>query len=127
MVANGRLAMISFTGMAVQNFLTGQSTIDQLQSGHISPFNDGQGLFAAGQTSQALPWAPVPAGLSNDPLKGEYIGDVGFDPLGLSSNRKLLPWYREAELAHGRVAMMAVLGYTVQVSGLKLEPFLTKY
>jgi len=119
--------MISFTAMAVQNVLTGQSTIDQIQSGHISPFNDGQGLFATAQTSASLPWAPVPAGLTNDPLKGEFIGDVGFDPLGLSTNRKLLPWYREAELAHGRVSMMAVLGYTVQVSGLKIEPFLTKY
>merc|ERR550537_241282 len=61
-LANGRLAMISFTGMAAQNFLTGQSTIDQIQSGHISPFNDGQGLFASGEQSLALPWAPVPAG-----------------------------------------------------------------
>jgi hypothetical protein len=128
-LANGRLAMISFTGMVAQNFLTGQSTIEQLQSGHISPFNDGQGLFVAptGDNSRSLPWAPVPTGLANDPLNGEYIGDVGFDPLGLSSNRKLLPWYREAELAHGRVSMLAVLGYTVQVSGLKIEPFLTKY
>jgi len=126
-LANGRLAMISFTGMVAQNFLTGQSTIDQLQSGHISPFNDGQGLFAVSDVSLALPWAPVPSGLTNNPLDGEYIGDVGFDPLGLSQNRKLLPWYREAELAHGRVAMMATLGYTVQVSGLKIEPFLTKY
>lgn len=127
-LANGRLAMVAFTAMAVQNFLTGQSTIDQIQSGHISPFNDGQGLFAqTSNTSQSLPWAPVPAGLTNDPLRGEYVGDVGFDPLGLSTNRKLLPWYREAELAHGRVAMMATLGYTVQVSGLKIEPFLTKY
>merc|ERR1712224_1034747 len=117
--------------MAAQNFLTGQSTIDQLQSGHISPFNDGQGFFALkaaqNDTSKSLPWAPVPVGLANDPLGGEYIGDVGFDPLGFSTNKKLLPWYREAELAHGRVAMLATLGYTVQVSGLKIEPFITKY
>merc|ERR1712070_399085 len=73
-LANGRLAMVSFTGTAAQNFLTGQSTIDQIQSGHISPFNDGQGLFA-GETSLSLPWAPVPTGLTNDPLNGEYIGD----------------------------------------------------
>merc|ERR1719222_439821 len=43
---NGRLAMVAFTAMIVQNGLTGQSPIDQLASGHISPFNDGQGYFA---------------------------------------------------------------------------------
>jgi light-harvesting complex I chlorophyll a/b binding protein 1 len=42
---NGRLAMLSFTGMVYQNYLTGQGTIEQLTSGHVSPFGDGQGLF----------------------------------------------------------------------------------
>lgn len=42
---NGRLAMLSFAGMAYQSFLTGQGTIEQLASGHISPFGDGQGIF----------------------------------------------------------------------------------
>ncbi|CAM9772780.1 unnamed protein product [Ectocarpus fasciculatus] len=41
-------------------------------------------------------------------------GDVGFDPLGLSSIAGLagadLYWMREAELKHGRVAMLAVVG-----------------
>ena len=31
---------------------------------------------------------------------------------GFAKNQRLLPWYREAELAHGRVCMLAVLGYT---------------
>ena len=29
-----------------RNGLTGQSTIEQLTAGHISPFNDGQGITA---------------------------------------------------------------------------------
>jgi hypothetical protein len=29
-----------------RNGLTGQSPVEQLTSGHISPFNDGQGFFA---------------------------------------------------------------------------------
>lgn len=41
-------------------------------------------------------------------------GDVGFDPLGLSGIAGLagadLYWMREAELKHGRVAMLAVVG-----------------
>ncbi|CAM9669610.1 unnamed protein product [Heterosigma akashiwo] len=42
---NGRLAMIGVAGLAAQEYFTGQSIIQQLQSGHISPFNDGQGAF----------------------------------------------------------------------------------
>jgi len=128
---NGRLAMVAFTGMIVQNGLTGQSPIEQLQSGHISPFNDGQGFFAVArrageQNSLALPWAPCPPSLKND-VFGDYVGDVGFDPLGFSQNARLLPWYREAELAHGRVCMLATLGFTIQKAGVKIEPFVTKY
>lgn len=42
---NGRLAMLSVAGMAYQSALTGQGTWEQLASGHISPFGDGQGIF----------------------------------------------------------------------------------
>jgi light-harvesting complex I chlorophyll a/b binding protein 1 len=58
--------------------------------------------------SIALPFDKRPAGLD-----GSLVGDVGFDPVGFSSaNIKPfnLKWYREAELAHGRVAMLAVVG-----------------
>merc|ERR1719387_544583 len=125
---NGRLAMIAFTGLVVQEGVTGQGIIDQLTSGHISPFNDGQGVFAfSGPYSLALPWAPVAEGLTNNPLDDTYVGDVGFDPLGFAKNKKLLPWYREAELAHGRACMLATLGISTQVAGGKWEPFITKY
>eukprot|EP00971_Amphidinium_carterae_P089877 1779348-Amphidinium_carterae.1 len=60
-------------------------------------------------------------------MGGEYIGDVGFDPAGFAKNKRLLPWYREAELAHGRVCMLAVLGINVQAAGFKIEPFVTRY
>lgn len=41
-------------------------------------------------------------------------GDVGFDPLGLSQVEGVgldLYWFREAELKHCRLAMMAVAGF----------------
>ena len=41
-------------------------------------------------------------------------GDVGFDPLGLSTIDDVgidLYWLREAELKHARVAMIAVVGF----------------
>lgn len=59
---------------------------------------------------------PSPSQSPPDPtqLDGTMAGDVGFDPLGLSSISGLagadLYWMREAELKHGRVAMLAVVG-----------------
>jgi len=76
------------------------------------------------ERSAALPFLPRPA-----KLDGSYVGDVGFDPFYLSSIPKnwagfiqppqweetggidTLYWMREAELKHGRVAMLAWTGW----------------
>ena len=57
--------------------------------------------------SEALPFMERPASL--DEL--EMAGDVGFDPFGFSSVFNV-KWLREAEIKHGRVAMLATIGYT---------------
>jgi hypothetical protein len=65
---------------------------------------------ASGTPSTALPW-------STTVLDGDYLGDVGFDPFGLSVSAQGrygvsgLDWYREAELMHGRICQIAVLGF----------------
>jgi len=64
--------------------------------------------------SQSLPFLEQPAGLD-----GSMAGDVGFDPLGFSSSGIPLGWMREAELKHGRVCMLAVVGWIVVDSGLR--------
>mmetsp|Transcript_12166 Transcript_12166/g.18467 ORF Transcript_12166/g.18467 Transcript_12166/m.18467 type:complete len:236 (+) Transcript_12166:77-784(+) len=46
-------------------------------------------------------------------LKGEYPGDVGFDPLELAKTKEDLMKYREAEVKHCRLAMLAALGWPV--------------
>ena len=76
------------------------------------------------ERSASLPWLPRPINLD-----GSMAGDVGFDPFYLSSIPKnfagfiqppswedtdgipTLYWMREAELKHGRVAMMAWFGW----------------
>jgi hypothetical protein len=61
-----------------------------------------------GSFSESVPFLKQPA-----MLDGTLAGDVGFDPLGFSDifDVKVL---REAELKHGRIAMLAVLGWLVQ-------------
>ena len=58
------------------------------------------------EMSKALPFLTAPKG-----LKG-YIGEeAGFDPVGFAEIMDI-KWMREAEIKHGRVAMLATIGYT---------------
>ena len=47
------------------------------------------------------------------------LGDFGFDPLGFTDQFEL-KYMREVELKHGRVAMLANLGFLMQSLGLHL-------
>mmetsp|Transcript_26149 Transcript_26149/g.39575 ORF Transcript_26149/g.39575 Transcript_26149/m.39575 type:complete len:232 (+) Transcript_26149:140-835(+) len=59
--------------------------------------------------SQALPFAPRPK-----LLDGSLAGDVGFDPFGFAGdNKESLLNMREAEIKHGRLAMLAVVGWPI--------------
>lgn len=46
-------------------------------------------------------------------------GDVGFDPIGFSSFIPL-DFLREAELKHGRICQLAVVGFAATDLGLRL-------
>mmetsp|Transcript_115797 Transcript_115797/g.327552 ORF Transcript_115797/g.327552 Transcript_115797/m.327552 type:complete len:251 (-) Transcript_115797:208-960(-) len=66
--------------------------------------------------SEALPFEPAPSALENV----DYAGNAGFDfagfankPLIVIDDSEPLKWYREAEIVHGRVAQLAVLGFLV--------------
>jgi len=68
-----------------------------------------QSVALNAEKSQALPFMNRPP-----LLDGSMAGDVGFDPLGLSNIDDVgidLYWLREAEIKHGRVAMLAVAGF----------------
>jgi len=56
--------------------------------------------------SQSMPFMQRPATLT-----GELAGDVGFDPLGFAKSKEDLMNYREAEIKHGRLAMLAAAGW----------------
>ena len=64
--------------------------------------------------STALPFAEQPA-----KLDGSMAGDVGFDPLGLTELGIPLAWMREAEIKHGRVCMLGVVGWILVDQGLR--------
>mmetsp|Transcript_42838 Transcript_42838/g.134381 ORF Transcript_42838/g.134381 Transcript_42838/m.134381 type:complete len:239 (-) Transcript_42838:888-1604(-) len=69
----------------------------------------------AGPTmSRSLPFMEQPEGLD-----GTMVGDAGFDPMGFSSTFDIR-WLREAEVKHGRVCMLATVGFIATDLGLKL-------
>lgn len=59
----------------------------------------------AAELSTSLPFLVKPAALD-----GSMIGDVGFDPIGFSDGFDV-KWLREAEIKHGRVSMLATVGF----------------
>ena len=44
-------------------------------------------------------------------LDGELAGDYKFDPFNFSQNKEDLTLYREAEIRHARLAMLAAIGW----------------
>jgi len=61
--------------------------------------------------SEAVPFLTRPEAL--DSLPRVLPGDYGFDPLGLASTPENLLNYRDAEIKHGRIAMLAALGWPI--------------
>lgn len=56
--------------------------------------------------SQSIPFLECPT-----VLNGALAGDVGFDPLGFAKTEEDLMRYREAEVKHARLAMLAAAGW----------------
>ncbi|GMI48456.1 hypothetical protein TrCOL_g6659 [Triparma columacea] len=68
---------------------------------------DGSYGVPKGGYSKALPFLAAPKNLD-----GTFPGDAGFDPLGLGgSDKASLAFMREAEIKHGRLAMLACVGW----------------
>merc|ERR1719390_497622 len=95
---NGRLAMIATAGMIVQELVTK----DKLALFSVMGKKEAK-EFDGVAYAKALPGVTEPLGF--------------WDPLGFCSDEKLtegkLKFYREVELKHGRVGMLAALGFVV--------------
>jgi len=59
--------------------------------------------------AQCLPFLKCPP-----KLDGSMVGDVGFDPMGLSDVQPDLKYARACELKHGRICMLAVVGFVTE-------------
>jgi len=110
-------------GPALKLQVSGKTTPAQKKAAAIAVANKGGVVataWANGARSTALPYDVAPASLD-----GSLLGDVGFDPFGFSitpingfenvasknGTPDAISWYREAELIHGRIAQVAVVGF----------------
>eukprot|EP00931_Biecheleriopsis_adriatica_P013801 TRINITY_DN1152_c0_g1_i8.p1 TRINITY_DN1152_c0_g1~~TRINITY_DN1152_c0_g1_i8.p1 ORF type:complete len:294 (-),score=69.59 TRINITY_DN1152_c0_g1_i8:254-1063(-) len=131
---NGRLAMLAFSGIATVGVLTQDrwpffptqairdSTGRQVGGARFCGATSAMPSRAstacqAMERSYSMPFLPKPKNL--DGLVG---AEAQFDPLGFSDTFDV-KWLREAELKHGRVCMLATLGFMaeqyVQFPGMK--------
>jgi len=65
--------------------------------------------------SKSIPFLVRP-----EKLDGSMPADMGFDPMRLSDIQSDLNYARWAEIKHGRICMLAIVGILVQQAGLHL-------
>jgi light-harvesting complex I chlorophyll a/b binding protein 1 len=91
-----RIAEVSIVGLdrrAIANSLSPRRAVDKV-------------LNSVQQRVQHVVMADADA-------KPRMVGDFGFDPLGLGSDDNFA-YYREAEIKHGRLAMLAAVAWPLQ-------------
>jgi len=92
----------------------GQASVGGVTKGALGFADEGQSVRVSYATqnlqpamSVAVPFLERPAVLDEVAL----AGDAGFDPLGLAGDAEALLRMRDAELKHGRLAMLAAVGW----------------
>lgn len=135
---NGRLAMLAFGGAITQATLSGSgfpwlyARSEVRGPGLSSSLRPPSSSFASGKMAQsrvareagykmsaAVPFLPM-----SPALEGVAGEEEGFDPMGFSLAVDIR-WMREAELKHGRVCMLATVGWIATDLGMRVpgEPF----
>jgi len=75
----------------------------------FAPATPPRATSALNAKSTALPFLEAP-----EKLDGTMVGDAGFDPMRISDTLQDLDYVRAAELKHGRIAQLAVVGFLVE-------------
>jgi light-harvesting complex I chlorophyll a/b binding protein 2 len=139
---NARWAMLGAAGIAIPEFLTSIGVLNTpfwFEAGKYEYFTDAPTLFAVQLLlmgwAEARRYADIinPGSVNVDPifknnkLTGTdvgYPGGLWFDPLGYGSgDEKKVRKARAKELANGRLAMVAFLGFWVQAVVTHQRPF----
>jgi len=123
---NGRLAMLAYSGIVTVAVLTQEkwpffnATVNALPSptapigsasrfcGNSNRSGESRAVARAASSSKSMPFLPKPQNLG-----GLVGGEAEFDPLGFSDTFDV-KWLREAELKHGRVCMLATVGFVTE-------------
>ncbi|OEU06688.1 fucoxanthin chlorophyll a/c protein [Fragilariopsis cylindrus CCMP1102] len=92
----------------IEPLLSGPQAQDKTVFDPLSIYQDRSELTNDVVMSASLPFLKRPAALD-----GSLPGDRGFDPFNFSSDDSKLLWYREAEIKHGRLAMLASVGWVL--------------
>ena len=118
---NGRLAMLAISGALTQGvlfnahhfpFMSALSSETRSGIGSRSTMVGTAASMAVSQRQRVVRRAEFAAGMAGSKLHG--WGEYQFDPAGFATSYpELLGWFREAELKHGRVAMLAYVGLIV--------------
>jgi len=114
------LAAVAGSAAAFAPSPLGVVTRTHLNADAVAEADDVAAEVAAPVMSKALPFLEYPANLAG------YTGDVGFDPFRFSDFAPM-DFLREAELKHGRIAMMAWLGFCATDCGFHIFPFPEAY
>ena len=89
--------------------LLAAATLAATAGAFLAPAPVSTPVVARAENSEAFPFLKRP-----EKLDGSMIGDVGFDPLRLAEVQVDLTYARGAEVKHGRIAMLAVVGYAAE-------------
>lgn len=82
-----------------------------LLTGSASAFSGPMLNSKSASTSSSLKMSDRPIFSPPAVLDGELAGDYKFDPFNFSQNKQDLKLYREAEIKHARLAMLAAVGW----------------
>jgi len=121
-----RLSVTTFPLMRVDPFLDGQlpATNAEIEFANGGKSNFELGTMSEEDLARAKANRPDEATRPPPPEKVAIVsklrvgdkqlaGDYGFDPLQLADSPKTLAFYREAEIKHARLAMLAAAGWPV--------------